>query len=115
MTLTDTETLTNQPLADGAHPDFAPLVGTEFTVKHPDENEARCKLVEASPLRIQETPRGKLNSFTLLFEAEPGFLRHGGICRVTHPDLQAMDLFLSPVGKPAAERTYLEACFTERA
>ncbi len=114
VTISDATTLDPEVRGEPMHPVYGPLLNTEFSVAHPDETTASCKLVAVSPVRTLTGPKGDYAAFSLLFEAKPDFLREGGICRVTHPKLNAMDLFLSPVGTAKGEIAHLEACFTER-
>jgi len=114
-TISDATTLDPGAVGEPMHPVYGPLLNTEFTVAHSDETTASCKLVAVSPVRTLKGPKGDYAAYTLLFVAKPDFLREGGgICRVTHPKLKPMDLFLSPVGRDKGGVAHLEACFTER-
>lgn len=108
-------TLDPAALPAEGHPVYSPLLNTEFTIERPGEPLATCLLVEVSPVRTMRTHKGDFTSFTLLFEAKPGILGEGGICRVGHPELAPMEIFLSPVGRPGGGRILLEAAFTQRA
>ncbi len=108
-------TLDPTALPAEGHPVYTPLLNTEFTLERPGETTATCRLVEVSPVRTMQTPKGDFTSFTLLFEAKPGVLSEGGICRVGHPELVPMEIFLSPVGRPDGGKVLLEAAFTQRA
>lgn len=93
---------------------FIPQIGTNFNIKLSVTSSANCKLLEVSPATVMETAKGTFTAFTLLFARELGFLHEGGICVVTHPALEKMEIFLSPVGD-AKKQPLLEACFTVRA
>lgn len=93
---------------------FVPQIGTNFNVKLSDTSSANCKLLEVSPATVMETAKGTFTAFTILFARELGFLHEGGICVVTHPAIEKMELFLSPVGD-GKKQPLLEACFTVRA
>ncbi|MFN7562526.1 MAG: DUF6916 family protein [Prosthecobacter sp.] len=94
---------------------FLPHLNSEFTLKLNASARAACKLVEVSPATVMKTAKGTFVAFSLMFESHPGFLRDGGTCEVTHPDLQPMQLFLSPVGMAKKDKALLEAAFTLRA
>ncbi len=108
-------TLDPASLPIDGHPVYSPLLNTEFTIDRPDEATERCRLVAVSTMKTLRTPKGDFTAFSLLFEAKSGYLREGGICRVGHPELETMELFLSPVGRPDGGKTFLEAVFTQRA
>ena len=77
-------------------------------------SSANCKLLEVSPASVMETAKGTFTAFTLLFTRELGFLHEGGICVVTHPAVEKMEIFLSPIGS-GNKQPLMEACFTIRA
>jgi hypothetical protein len=88
---------------------FAPLVGSRFSLR-PDGGPALpAQLVDAAAAR-----GAALNGrqpFSLIFEGPPEPLLPQSIYRVEHPALDAMDLFLVPVGRSPAGVRY-EAVFT---
>lgn len=94
---------------------FVPHLNSEFTLKANASASATCKLVEVSPASVMKTPKGTFVAFSIVFESHPDFLKDGSICEVTHPGLQPMQLFVSPVGKAKKDKTLLEAAFTLRA
>lgn len=94
---------------------FVPHLNTEFTLKHNANSTATCKLIEISPTSVMKTAIGTFVAFSLVFESHPDFLKEGGICEVTHPGLQPMQIFLSPFGKVKKDKAWLEAAFTLRA
>jgi hypothetical protein len=91
---------------------FRPHLKTNFTISSEGAGNA-CKLVQISAEKHQKTPGATWATFCLIFEAPAGFLAEGGICQVSHPQLEAMELFLSPVGNPK-EKTFLQAAFAQR-
>lgn len=91
---------------------FRPHLKSQFTI-HSESGTNACKLVEISEEKHQKTPQGTWASFLLCFEAPAGFLRDGEICRVTHPQLGEMELFLSSIGDPK-KKPLLQAAFTQR-
>lgn len=93
---------------------FVPHLGSEFTLKHNAVASAACKLVEVSPATVMKTAKGTFVAFTLLFEAHQAFLKEGGTCHVSHPQLSEMDFHLTPIGD-GKKKHLLEACFTLKA
>lgn len=91
---------------------FRPHLKTNFTISSEGAGNA-CKLVQISAEKHQKTPEATWATFVLLFEAPAGFLAEGGICQVTHPQLEEMELFLSPIGNPK-EKVLLQAAFAQR-
>jgi hypothetical protein len=95
---------------------FAKHVGTEFTLKTENGTQAICKLVAVTPATLLKSPKETFTAFSLQFEAKPDFLNTGGaICRLTHANLEPIDVYLCPVGKPEKKTVRLEAAFTQRA
>jgi hypothetical protein len=92
---------------------FLPQLKTEFTINHNADARATCQLIDISPAAVMTTGKGDFISFTLLFAAHQNFLKTGGICQVTHPQLAEMEFFLTPVGNDKKQHL-LEACFTQR-
>lgn len=93
---------------------FLPHLGSEFTLKHNAVASAACKLVEVSPASVMKTEKGTFVAFALVFEAHEGFLKDGGTCHVSHPQLSEMDFHLTPIGN-SKKKHLLEACFTLKA
>jgi len=94
---------------------FVPHLNSQFTLKHDASASAACKLVEVSPASVMKTAKGTFVAFSLVFESHPAFLKDGGTCEVTHPSLEPMQIFLTPVGKAKKDKAWLEAAFTLRA
>jgi hypothetical protein len=93
---------------------FVPHLGSEFTFKQNAVASAACKLVEVSPATVMKTTKSTFVAFTLLFEAPKAFLKEGGTCHVSHPQLSEMDFHLTPIGD-GKKKHLLEACFTLKA
>lgn len=89
---------------------FIPHLRSDFTLVHPGDDSAVCRLLEVGPESRISTPKGDYISFTLLFEANSAFLPEGGICRVQHAKMDKMEFFVSPIGKPG-KKALLEAVF----
>jgi hypothetical protein len=94
---------------------FVPQIGTDFSLKSNGAGSATCRLLEVSPGTEMKTPKGTFVAFSLIFARQLGFLHEGGTCMVTHPDLEPMEIFLTPVGDSKKKPLLLEACFTLRA
>jgi hypothetical protein len=89
--------------------DFLPHLKSTFEL----DTGVSCTLVEVSAGREIASPTAVFTSFSLLFNAPAGVEMESGIHHLTHPLMGALDLFLSPVGR-SAERTHLEAVFSQR-
>lgn len=96
------------------HESFLVNLHSDFQILQPDATSSSCKLVEVSPTREMRTQAGVFTCFTLTFEARSGFPSDGAICRVSHPGMEPMDLYLSPVGRAKEGKSQLEAAFTLR-
>jgi len=114
MTEPEAITVDSAELAANAHPVYSPLLNTEFTVEFPDSPALTMRLVEVTPVAKITGPKVEYQCFSLFFESSTEDLSHGQIGRVSHPKLQPMDLFLSPVGRPKNGKFLLEAAFNER-
>jgi hypothetical protein len=90
--------------------DFLPHLKTEFQL---ESVGAACKLIEVSEARALTAPTAKFTCFSLIFAAHPNLLIESQIHRITHPEMQAMELFLSPIGH-SEDRVYLEAAFSQQ-
>lgn len=93
---------------------FLQHLNSEFVIEQPQAASARCKLVEVSPAAEMKSSRGTFISFSLTFESHPDFLKDGGTCRVSHPALETMEFFLTPIGRAKKDKALLEAAFTLR-
>ncbi|OYW70611.1 MAG: hypothetical protein B7Z37_30220 [Verrucomicrobia bacterium 12-59-8] len=89
---------------------FLPHVDSEFTLIHEGDATASCRLLSVGPESRTSSSKQTYSSFSLLFEAQPTFLRDGGLCQVEHTVMGQMQFFLSPVGKPG-RTALLEAVF----
>lgn len=115
-----TGTLKASPQAAGMpglgfpHEGFLANLGNEFRIKLPGGVSGSCRLIEVSPTTEMKTVAGNFSCFSLTFEARPGMLPDGGVCLVSHPDLEGLEMFLSPVGRNGGDKALLEAAFTLR-
>ena len=71
---------------------YAPLIGTHFKLRRPDDRPLRLKLIEAKTLR------GPGEAFSLLFRGRRTVIE-AGMYSFEHPALGAFDLFVGPVGR----------------
>lgn len=89
---------------------FNAHLNQEFSISGPS-GEALCKLVEITPeTRIQGKDKAWIG-FSILFEAKPGFLNDGGICKVSREGFEPTEIFLTPVGR-FENKTLLQAAFS---
>ncbi|MEO6280459.1 DUF6916 family protein [Roseateles sp.] len=87
---------------------FEPLVGSRFTLRLDDAAELPAELIDARAGR-SAAPGGR-QPFSLTFAASPEPALPQRIYRLEHPQLDAMDIFLVPVGRTATGLQY-EAVF----
>jgi hypothetical protein len=94
---------------------FEPHLNTHFQLKVGALTAATMKLTEISPAKVVTNHDKLVNytTFSLTFTGPKSLPEDSQIYRVEHPELGAMDLFLSPVGRHSTER-HLEAVFTQR-
>lgn len=73
---------------------------------------ARQRLVLA---RVTEGPRHeRFEQFSLIFHAPAGAVLPAGTHAFRHRALGDLELFIAPIGSPAAQATVYEACFSRR-
>lgn len=89
---------------------FVPHVNSEFTIIHEGNDSTTCRLITVGEELRMTSSKQNYSSFSLLFEAQPTFLRQGGFCRVQHAKMGEMQFFLSPVGI-TGRTAFLEAIF----
>jgi len=90
---------------------FEPHVGTSFWVEFPNGGKVELGLTRAAKVMESEAARLERHPFSLFFAGPKSYLLQQQIYHVTHPSLEAMDIFLVPVGQDAQTYTY-EAVFT---
>lgn len=88
---------------------FQPLVGSRFALRLDDAVALPAELVDARA-GLGQLPGGRL-PFSLTFEAPADPALPQCIYRVEHPALEAMDIFLVPLGRKGAGMQY-EAIFS---
>lgn len=104
--------LTPVPASAVSAGDFKPLLNTEFLIGSP-AGETKGKLVSVSQEIRQDTFKGSFVSFSVVFEAAAAIPADGITCQVTHPEMKAMEIFLSPIGD-GKRKILLEASFSSR-
>lgn len=90
---------------------FAPHVGSSFWVEFPTGGKVELRLERAAKVMESEAARLDRHPFSLYFIGPKSFLLRQSIYRVTHESLEAMDIFVVPVGETADTYQY-EAVFT---
>jgi hypothetical protein len=93
---------------------FLPHLSSEFRIESDSQTATTGRLVEVTPATVIAGPAATFSSFSLLFVVPGGFAAESKVHVVRHAELGAMELFLSPVGKPGVE-AYLEAVITQAA
>jgi hypothetical protein len=90
---------------------FEPLVGSSFWVEFPNGKKVELRLVRAAKVMESVAARLDRHPFSLYFIGPKSFPLPQQIYRLTHPEAEAMELFLVPVGGDAQTYQY-EAVFT---
>ena len=85
--------------------DFLPHLKTIFQL----DSSNRCTLVEVSAAMEM----ANFSSFSLLFTAPLEFTAESRIYQITHPQMDTLDLFISPIGH-SKEHVFLEAVCSQR-
>ncbi len=93
---------------------YLPHLKSKFRLSSAALAATDCTLVEVGATRRSGSPAAEFNGFSLLFTAAAGFAGESAIYQVSHPELGAIELFLSPVGR-SADQVTLEAVFSQRA
>ena len=90
---------------------FEPLVGNSFWVEFPNDTKVELQLWRVAKVMESEAARLPRHPFSLFFLGPKSFLLKQHTYHVTHEALDAMDVFLVPVGGDAETYQY-EAVFT---
>jgi uncharacterized protein DUF6916 len=90
---------------------FQPLVGSSFWVEFPTGGKVELRLTRAAKVMESEAAQLKRHPFSLYFVGPKSYRLPQQIYHVTHPELEALDIFLVPVGADAETYQY-EAVFT---
>ena len=93
---------------------FVALMKSEFQIELADHSLATvCRLIRVGDEIPMISPSGRYTSYSLLFTAPIDFAAESRVYRMTHPQMESMDLFLSPVGK-SEKFVHLEAVFSQK-
>ncbi len=90
---------------------FEPHVGSSFWVELPNGHKVELRLTRAAKVMESEAAELRRHPFSLYFIGPRSLRLDQKIYHVTHPELDAMDLFLVPIGQDAEAFQY-EAVFT---
>jgi len=87
--------------------DFAPHVGTDFTLPGTEESAPiDFKLTEATPLTNRPYPGQTRDPFQLMFRVGAQDIYPQGMYRLTHPTMGEHDIFLVPAARTDAGVDY---------
>ncbi len=89
---------------------FEPLVGTSFWVEFPNDARVELRLVRAAKVMESEAARLERHPFSLFFVGPGSFLLKQHTYRLTHEQIEPLEMFLVPVGKDTETYQY-EAVF----
>jgi uncharacterized protein DUF6916 len=90
---------------------FEPHVGSSFWVEFPNDTRVELRLRRVARVMESEAARFQRHPFSLFFIGPKSFRLQQFTYHVTHEQLDAMDVFLVPVGSDAETYQY-EAVFT---
>lgn len=90
---------------------FEPHVGTSFWVEFPNGGKVELRLTRAAKVMESEAARLDRHPFSLFFIGPKSYMLPQRTYHLTHPEMEAMDVFLVPVGQDAQTYEY-EAVFT---
>ena len=90
---------------------FEPHVGSSFWVEFPTGGKVELRLVRAAKVMASEAARLERHPFSLFFVGPKTYRLEQSIYHVTHPSMEALDIFVVPVGQDAQTYSY-EAVFT---
>ena len=90
---------------------FEPHVGSSFWVELDSGGKVELRLTRAAKVMESEAARLPRHPFSLYFIGPLSFKLPQQIYHLTHPALEAMDIFLVPIGQDAQSYQY-EAVFT---
>lgn len=90
---------------------FRRHLNTTFTLKVNDERALALELEEVRSAPDISHARGDLERFSLYFRGPADVMIHQQTCRLEHPEIGALDIFLVPVEQDARGLRY-EAVFS---
>ena len=89
---------------------FEPHVGTSFWVEFPNGGKVELRLTRVAKVMESEAARLDRHPFSLFFIGPKSYMLPQHTYHLTHPQMEAMDIFLVPVGQDAQTFEY-EAVF----
>ena len=90
---------------------FEPHIGTSFWAEFPSGGKVELRLVRAAKVMESEAARLDRHPFSLFFVGPKSFLLQQSTYHLTHAAMDALDIFIVPVGQKADTYEY-EAVFT---
>lgn len=90
---------------------FEPHVGTSFWVEFPTGGKIELRLTRAAKVMESEAAKLPRHPFSLYFIGPKSYRLEQQIYHLTHPEMEALDIFLVPVGQTPTTYEY-EAVFT---
>lgn len=90
---------------------FEPHVGTSFWAEFPTGGKVELRLTRAAKVMESEAAELPRHPFSLYFIGPKSYRLEQQIYHLTHPEMEALDIFLVPVGQTATTYEY-EAVFT---
>jgi hypothetical protein len=101
--------VTTKPMAnDLSAALFLPHVGTRFRVTDSHGASTELELAQVDEVTCDAC----LEQFTLVFHGAAGVTPLDGLYRFEHAALDALTLFIAPVGLPNGQRAVYQACFS---
>jgi hypothetical protein len=89
---------------------FEPHVGTSFWAEFPNGGKVELRLVRVAKVMESEAARLDRHPFSVFFIGPTSYRLEQQIYHLTHPAMDALDIFLVPVGLNAEAYQY-EAVF----
>lgn len=87
--------------------DFEPHIGTIFEVTPPGMGPVELELVE-----VRDTGSASYDGFSLLLRGSADSVFRHNTCKVRHPAMGEMELFLGPVQTGKTDAVYFQAIFS---
>lgn len=90
---------------------FEPLVGSSFWAEFPNDARVELRLERVGKVMESEAARLNRQPFSLFFAGPRSYMLKQGVYRIAHESMEAMEIFLVPVGERPDAYEY-EAVFT---
>lgn len=92
---------------------YLPHVGSTFQFSAQSGEQIPCTLLVVGPEQIQQAPKARFASYSLVFVAGKGYRPDEGVYRLKHDHLPETEFFLTPVG-PSKGEFHLEAVISRK-